>query len=424
MSRTGKPIDAGLLSRVINGVRGFVDGVAGKTWFSPGQPVAPEEPTAQRQFEYDPGYNIITAPRSTENVSFSDLRGLADSYDLLRLAIETRKDQMGRFAFVLQGRNGEKVSERRLKPLMEKLQYPDNQSCWNTWLRMLIEDLLVIDAPCIYPRMTRGGNVYSLDLIDGATIKRIIDEQGRTPLPPSPAYQQVLYGVPAVNFNRDELVYSPRNQRTHKIYGFSPVEQVITTVNIALRRQVSQLKYFTEGNIPDMFIGTPETWTVDQISTFQKYWDTLLSGDLAIRRKAKFVPGGMNIQPVNEPDLKNEFDEWLARIICFAFSLPPTQFIKQTNRSTAEQANETALEEGIGPLKQWVKEVMDYILAKYFAAPNIEFIWKSGEEEQDPLTRAQIHQIYVQTGIMSVDEVRQEIGLEAASNQNGVDTDE
>jgi len=29
----------------------------------------------------------------------------------------------------------------------------------------------------------------------------------------------------------------PRNPRPHKAYGFSPVEQIVMTVNIALRRQ-------------------------------------------------------------------------------------------------------------------------------------------------------------------------------------------
>ncbi len=64
------------------------------------------------------------------------------------------------------------------------------------------------------------------------------------------------------------------------------------TVNIALRRQLWQLDYFTEGSIPDALIGVPQSWTPDQIRQFQDYWDTEFSGDLAKRRRAKFVPGG------------------------------------------------------------------------------------------------------------------------------------
>jgi hypothetical protein len=44
-------------------------------------------------------------------------------------------------------------------------------------------------------------------------------------------------------------------------------------------------------------------------------------GDLARRRRAKFVPGesAAKVVQTKEPQHKDDFDEWLARIICFAF---------------------------------------------------------------------------------------------------------
>jgi hypothetical protein len=52
---------------------------------------------------------------------------------------------------------------------------------------------------------------------------------------------------------------------------------------------------------------------------------------------------------LREPVLKDDFDEWLAWVVCFAFSLPPTAFVKQTNRATAETQQETATTEGLVP---------------------------------------------------------------------------
>jgi hypothetical protein len=91
-------------------------------------------------------------------------------------------------------------------------------------------------------------------------------------------------------------------------------------------RQLWQLDYFTEGSIPDALIGVPEGWTPDQIKQFQDYWDTEFAGDLAKRRRAKFVPGesAAKVVQTKEPQHKDDFDGWLARIICFAFSVPPT----------------------------------------------------------------------------------------------------
>jgi hypothetical protein len=67
----------------------------------------------------------------------------------------------------------------------------------------------LIDAPALCKRRTRGGALYALEPLDGATIKRLIDDWGRTPLPPPPAYQQILKGVPAVDYGADELIYAP-----------------------------------------------------------------------------------------------------------------------------------------------------------------------------------------------------------------------
>ena len=40
--------------------------------------------------------------------------------------------------------------------------------------------------------------------------------------------------MPAADFSADELLYLPRNIRSHRLYGFSPVEQIALTINIAL----------------------------------------------------------------------------------------------------------------------------------------------------------------------------------------------
>jgi hypothetical protein len=40
-----------------------------------------------------------------------------------------------------------------------------------------------------------------------------LGEDGRSPEPPDPAYQQIPHGVPAADFSADELLYLPRNPR-------------------------------------------------------------------------------------------------------------------------------------------------------------------------------------------------------------------
>src|SRR4029077_14905645 len=101
---------------------------------------------------------------------------------------------------------------------------------------------------------------------------------------------------------------------------------------------------------------------------------------------------------------------WLARIICYAFSVPPSAFTAQVNRATAETAQETALSEGLAPLQNWVKQLVDPVIATEFAAPDLEFAWDQ-DRAVDPSEVAKIATSYVAAGIKSVNEVRAELGL-------------
>lgn len=417
------PIDQSIIDRVVQGVKYVVTGNKPDSWFGADQPQEPhaQEQAAGRQVDYLTALNIAVQAREYDGTpikdKFTQLRGLADGWDILRLVIETRKDQICALDWTIKYRDEKKEDDAKIEAVKTFFQYPDNTNHHETWLRAVLEDLFVIDAPCLYPRLTRGGQLYSLDLMDGSTIKRVIDDTGRMPLPPSPAYQQILKGLPAVDYNRDELIYMPRNIRTHKLYGYSPVEQILVTINIAIRRQLGQFQYYKEGNIPEALASVPESWSASQLKEFQQYWDAIIEGNMAQRRKLKFIPHGVSYIPTKEPVLKDEYDEWLARVVCFAFSISPQAFAKMMNRSTAETAQQTANDEGLIPLMNWTKHFHNYIIQKYLGLNDVHFIWKK-KEEIDPKTQAEINQIYVNSGILTKNEVRSDLGREPLSDED------
>ena len=420
----------------------------GADWFGPLDPLRPIAPpdVAGRRFDFSPGYNLVTRPRAYEPVGFGELRAFADAYDLLRLVIETRKDQMERQRWRIRSRSPSLTLSRkrggkawgqervaldagtsvRIGALENFFQKPDGVTRWKTWLRALLEDMFVIDAATLYCQRTRSGQLCALQQLDGSTIKRVIDDWGRTPFPFAgadgatiypPAYQQVLKGLPAVDYSAHDIIYRPRNVRAHRVYGYSPVQQVLMTVNIALRRQLWQLDYFSEGSIPDALIGVPTSWTPDQIKQFQDYWDTEFTGDLAKRRRAKFVPGeaAAKVVQTKEPSHKDDFDEWLARIICYAFSVPPQWAVKLMNRATADNQSAQAEDEGLEPTKEWVKDLIDEIIAEEFDSPDLELAWLD-EDEADPKGLEAVLEGRLKLGAVTLNEMRDALGLDPYSN--------
>lgn len=433
----------------------------GADWFGPLPPMHPIAPpeVAGRVLDYVPGYNLNTRPRAYEDIDFAALRALAEAYDPLRLVIERRKDQMARLKWTIRvkhdgpGRRPKMSAlpasmRDRIGDIASFLRRPDYEVSFRSWLRSLVEDLFVIDAPSLYCDRDRFGSLVALRVIDGATVKRVIDDYGRMPRPLRwtgesftwngaeitrenyaamgfhahggliypPAFQQILHGLPAVSLTTRDLIYRPFNLRPGHIYGSSQVEHVVTTVNIAMRRQFSQLEYYREGNEPQALFTLPPSWTPDQVQRFQDYWDNLHAGHLGKRRRLRFMAGEKgSFVPLQEPPLKNEFDEWLVRVICFAFSYPPNAFVHQLNRATSEQHEQQAETEGLEPTKAWVADLINEVVEREFGTDEIEFAWAE-EDDIDPKRQAEVLTAYIDSGALTINEARERLGEEPSSD--------
>jgi hypothetical protein len=244
----------------------------------------------------------------------------------------------------------------------------------------------------------------------GDTIKLLVDETGRTPAPPAPAYQQIIKGRVWADLTTDELLYAPRNRRPNHLMGLSPVEQIVVTIQTVINRQAAQLAYFTEGNAPLGFITAPEGWGPGQIRELQLWLNAQLSGQPAERARLIWTPAGSAYQALKDPPLKDDFDEWLARIVAFAFSLPPTPFVRQMNRATAGEDQDRSLEEGLSPLKEWVKRLVDQVNETELGETMLEFAWID-TPEIDPQAQADIDDKSLRNGSATINEVRQRRGL-------------
>lgn len=426
------PIDPALIQKVTamqqisHGIGGVLHGLG--SFFSPGQPIQQSagEQEKGRRFDYPVAYNtrIATKDDSTLNTTFAQLRTLADTYDVLRLVIETRKDTITRFPWSFVPVDEDDDSEE-LKALcadaQKHFEKPDGIHSFDTWLRMALEDLFVLDAPAWNVRRSKGGDIYGFEPVDGATIRVLLDYQGRAPIPPDPAYQQILHGLPATDLTSAELLYRPRNLRTNKVYGYGPVEQLLVLVNTALRREAHVLEFYTAGSVPDAIAQLPDDWTAKQIAEFQTYFDSLLMGQTAERRKMRFIPGLKALDfPKVDAALKDPIDEWLARKVCYCFGVSPTPFVSQVNRAVSETLERAGAAEGLEPLLYWVEQRINE-MAQLWEFEGIKFKFKR-EKEIDILKKAQAEDIQIKNGKRSLDECRIADGLEPIGVGNAVHT--
>jgi Phage portal protein len=408
-----------------------VRGISQDGWFTPLQPLQPLAPagTQPRRYETLPGQNLLWKPRSTEVISFSDLIWMGDNCDLLRIVIEALKDQICTrdWQIRLKAVPGESHKDRakrtakdpRVRKWTDFLNRPNPEQTWRDFLRMLLEDVFVIDAPSILLQRTYGGDIGALRVIDGQTINVVVDENGFTPQPPYTAYQQVLYGAPTINLSTKDLVYRPRNRRARKLYGYGPVEQILTTLNIAVRRSYFQLAMYTAGNVPEALYTMPGGMTEDAVKRFQGWFDEMLAGNLANRRRIWFIPGddkGVNrLHFTKEGLIKDDADEWFARLICFAFRISPKELIKIMNRATASESQDSAEEMGVDAQCAWIEDTFNAMIMDEEGDADLEFAFNK-RREVDSEKQARTDKIYIDNGTRTRNEVREDLGEGPSDN--------
>ena len=425
MARTPMGRQSAVITSLANQVRAFRDAFTG--WFGPGTPLVPTEAEASPRARQMPvGSNLNYQPRAGEQTTFEQLRYFAANYDVARIAIQKRKQHVTGLKWTIRPRADLHDDDRsRLSLSRSQARYadevrqanrffsrPDKVNDWPVWLSMILEDRLVCDAATVFPRLTRGGGLYALEPVDGATIKVLVDNDGRSPTPPLPAYQQVLYGVPRGMWARDQLLYLPQNARTYSPYGWSELEGVAWVMNMALRKRMKDMAFFTESNIPAALLGMPADWSAENIRQYQEFLDEWLGGDIPRRSNLTLVPsnGGVPVHEFSPFSGDPTFDKWLMQITCAALDVTPAEigFTDDVNRSSGEGQEDVQLR-AQRPLIGFVKGMVDRVLTDYLHMPFLEWHSQEGESDDD-LNRAQVHQIYLGVGVLQVDEVRAEIG--------------
>jgi hypothetical protein len=430
--------------------------------FGPGNPIIPgainpvnpltgrPEP---RRYEYQVAQNINIVP--TRLVPFSTLRDAADSIDILRRCIEVTKAKMNglQFDIVLGSDASEKIAAEsggdhvramakarekytdEINRLREFWENPDkaNGYTWQDWINIAIEDILVIDALAIYPQPTVGGDLYGFQILDGSTIKPLIDDRGMRPMSPNAAFQQILYGFPRSEFaateedpkadgefTSDQLAYMVRNRRSITVYGFSPVERALPLADIYLRRQQWIRAEYTDGVMPELMFTTDEDWGTnpDLLLAYERILNDDLAGQTEQRKRARLLPKGLT-PIVNEgygEKFKDTLDDYLVTSICGHFGVQPAEIgfspksgLGGAGYAEGQAENGEAL--GIGPLANWISKQLTNLSYTYLGMPReLEFKLLTSER-RDTEENARKNEIEIRSAGKSVNERRSELGL-------------
>lgn len=452
----------------------FTNGAFGP--FSPILPVpvdAPEPDTGlpePRLFQYEVGWNLPVGTPGSEGIklaSFDTLRTLADLYSVARAAIQLRKAEVRGIEWeILPTKDASKAmrgdrtamrdfGERRAEAVkFFKRPDPDYFS-WSSWLDALLEEVFVFDALSILFRMKwakgqrkglLGSDLDSLSLLNGPTIRPLLGMHGEKPRPPAPAYQQYLYGVPrtdlmtlvtdrdledgalagaAMNrFRADQLLYLPMAPRRWTPYGFPPIERALVPVMAGLQKQGFQLDYYREGTVPAVYVspgGVNSNMTPNQLRELQDALNAI-AGDPAWKHKIIVLPADSKVLPQRHQQLADQFDEIVMNQVCMAFDVQPMELGISPKVSTTQSpgaANQMAKasqgtheRKATKPTLTFLADIMNTVLQDICGQDDMRFTFEGLEEDEDEQTQTTLIVQQVGSGLRSIDEGREELGLQ------------
>jgi 8-oxo-dGTP pyrophosphatase MutT (NUDIX family) len=245
----------------------------------------------------------------------------------------------------------------------------------------------------------------------GNTITPFIDEYGRKPTAPAPAYGQIIKGTPQDWLTTDDLIYSPFRPQLDSPYGLAPIEAVMLTANTDLRFQWHFLQYFTDGSMPAGFLNTPpDSSSPDQVQEWQDYWDALMIGDQEVLRQIKVLPNGMNFSQTRDATFDEDFPLALIRRTCAAFGVVPNDLglTMDVNLANGETQTDVQFRVNDRPVQMSVQSILTRYLQDDLGLP-VKFTFDDGQEKEDRLAEAQAWQIYIEAGIASADEAREKL---------------
>ena len=428
--------------------------------FAPGRALIPaliNQPqdtgrAAPRRSEFPVAWNLqITEQRV---VPYRLLRDVADGSDIVRKCIEVVKGAIAGLEWdislspdatervmsdptTLGHTAAAREARKHLLPDIIRCRdfwaMPDriNGLSFSEWVGMALEEMLVIDALSIYPNKTLDNkSLHSLEILDGATIKPLLDDRGARPVPPYPAYQQILWGFPRGEFTAsadadgefgsDDLVYAPRTRRPFTPYGYSAVEKALPVIDLYMKRQQWLRTEFTDGVTPQMFMETDATYggNPELLKAYERVFNDDLAGKTEQRRRMRMLPEGM--KPVFAPGIdslfKPDFDEYLVKQICGHFGIMPTQIgfaPKGGLGGKGVQQGEAASSEMISlkPLILWVTDLLNQLSYRFLDMPRDLTFTFQFENTSLEESNAKRRQEQLQSGQMTINEARAELGL-------------
>ena len=337
---------------------------------------------------------------------------------IARKAINTIKDRIAGMAWRIQPRHGRSLDElpdaaARIATLVLNFEQPNPEDSFRSFIEQVLEDVLVGGFGAVELDVSGDpGHPLTLWPVDGASIRIRSDWDGN---PASPHYVQATGAFlpdQEISLADEELSYIRLNPRTYTPFGLGKLEVAFETIHefLCAHRFASRLA----SNSVVQYALWLQNLAPQQHERLIRWWQDEIEGTgrvpiLSVETK----PEVLHFNGGTDADLRLQWQEFLIRIIADAFDLPPMLLglERDVNRNTATTQYDDAFRTAVVPVARLISEHLTRdAISKRLGWDDLEFVFTDVDAPNE-LEQAQIQQILIGSGVLTVNEVRRMRGL-------------
>ena len=339
-----------------------------------------------------------------KKVTFKNCETIAENNVILRTAIEYNKASISNASYDFLDINS-KETNPNIETVKKFFRFPDGENSFKSFLKQLIEDMLVTDTVSVTREFNSRGKTLSITLIDGTTIQPIVDNLGKTV-----SYQMFLNGSKEpINIDKNELIYHITNKRTKEKYGYSKVAQAYTVATL-FDKAMRDIEDYYDGNVGN-YVASVKGLNASEESIVIL---DALTGLYEERRNGESkhnltLFADADFHKLKDVDLKNNIHDFYIRMICAIFNVPYQYFVAEINRATAETSQNITELKGMRDTLDNIEEVINKIIVKFLKIEDVvfKFIIDVPIDADKQATRLSV---LVTNKILTVNEARAELG--------------
>lgn len=330
------------------------------------------------------------------------------------------------------------VAEGHINRVQALFEHPNqsSDSSFRSLLDTIVDNLTLYDSVGLIKNPTFDGRLAELYVIPGDQVRIYRCEDLSTPQPPEIAYDWYDSARIKASYNNNELVYFRMNPASNG-YGTSPIL-------VILRKMVGSMygdQYINEGfsnsNIPNFVFDLGPNVSQDERDQVEAEWDNKVNKGQRLGIFIGSKEGVKGFIPLNNGTNRDmeiiDILKYWANIKCAAYglSLNDIGFTEDLHRTTSETQADLTQSHGINSYgtmiagfingevikgRLWLRDDpmnVDSLLGHSeacfpFRDVKFEFVQNNADKKLEDAQRAES---LIGTGVLTINEVRKEIGL-------------